>query len=482
MDVPRGESIIRFSDAYYLRDREEGAEFNRSNSIDLRVAESGQIEIETESFTQESLLTQIWEGSVSVPPSGWSNMGLRSDFSKTTTDYEHEETNYFSSWILGYRYLAPRFEEEDLERSANSSLAVGLLPAPVGFEIGSSASYRSTAITSEERDQFNSLSYELALPISISRDLGLTLTPGYIRKWEGTNKESEPGNIMHDYGTMFYRFSTQPYLFNQPPIKEFYSKEAKDAFIAETSNLDSAVYHPQATLGFSRRIPTHWTSLILPSQVDFAFGRSFEKSGDLYEFLNSYDFTYRTNAINLFGQFGVYPTFTFYTVDEYSTGFTMSLLFDKRHTIERESYRIEQYLSFEGWGGNLFTLTNYTTIEHEENEAPAITTDTQIGFNWFIYPKNGIPAPLLSREITKTGFISHEESLSLVFHNLNPEVTVHPVTLIVGHETALRFPDHGFLRAYLGIGFDIESYPVLDDRENIYRYGFLALIEAKVEF
>ena len=482
LDVPRGESIIRFSDAYYLRDREEGVEFSRGNSIDLRVAESGQIGVQAESFTQETLLTQIWEGSVSVPPSGWSNMSLRSDFSKTTTDYEHKETNYFSSWILGYRYLAPRFEGEDLERSGNSSLAVGLLPAPVGFEIGSSASYRSTGITSTERDQFNSLSYELSLPISISRDLGLTLTPGYIRTWEGTNEESEPGNIMDDYGTMYYRFSTQPYLFNQPPIKEFYSKETKDAFISETSNLDSAVYHPRATLGFSRRIPTHWTSLVLPSQVDFAFGRSFEKSGDLYKFLNSYDFSYRTNAINLFGQFGVYPTFTFYTVDEYSTGFTMSLLFDEQGNSEKESYRIEQYLSFEGWRGNLFTLTNYTTIEHEKNEVPAITTDTQIGFNWFIYPKNGISVPLLSREITKTAFISHEESLSLVFHNLNPEETIHPVTLLVGHETALRFPDHGFLRAYLGIGFDIESYPVLDDRKNIYRYGFLALIEARVEF
>ncbi len=482
LDIPRGESFIHFSDLYYLRDQEDGTEFNRSDSLTLKVTESGQIGVKTESFSQDMFLTQTWEGSVSVPPPGWSNLSLRSDFSKTTTDYEHEETNYFSSWILGYRFVAPRFAGEDLERSANSSLAVGLLPAPVGFEIGSTASYRSTGIALTERDQFNSLSYEFSLPISISKEMGLTLTPGYVRNWEGTNDEPEPGTILDDYGTMYYRFSTQSYIFDQPPIKEFYSQEAKKAFKSRTENLNSAIYHPEATLGLSRRVPSHWSSLLLPSEMDFAFGRSFEKSGDLYEFLHSYDFSYRTNAINLFGQFGVYPTFSFYTVDEFSTGFATSLLYDELHQLETESYRIEQFLSFEGWGGNIFTLTNYTTIEHENNEVPAISTDTQIGFNWFVYPQNGIPLPLLSREITKTGFVSHEERLSLVFHNLNPEGTVHPVTLVASHETALRFPDHGFVRANVGIGFDIESYPVQDDRENIYRYGFIALIEAKVEF
>jgi hypothetical protein len=482
LDVPRGQSVIHFSDVYFLRDREEGAEFNRRNSIDLTVAELGHVGVESEAFTQESLLTQIWEGSVSVPPPEWSDMSFRTEFSKTTTDYEHREMNYFSSWILGYRYLAPRFEEEDLERSANSSLGVGLLPAPVGFEIATSTSYRSTDITSSQRDQFNSLSYELSLPITLSRELGLTLTPGYTRMWEGTCEESEPGSVMRDYGTMFYRFSTQPYLFDQPPIKEFYSKDTEEKFIHYASDLDKAVYHPKALLGLARRIPSHWTSLVLPSQVDFAFGRSFEKSGDLYKFLNSYDFSYRTNAINLFGQFGAYPAFSFYTVDEYSTGFTMSLLYNEYGKREKASYRIEQFLSFEGWGGNLFTLTNYTTIDQEKVENPDITTDTKIGYNWFIYPKGGIPLPLISREIAKTGFISHEESLSLVFHNLNEQTTVHPVTLLASHETALRFPDHGYLRGLLGIGFDLESYPIQDDRENIYRYGFLALIEAKIEF
>ncbi|HUV06600.1 MAG TPA: hypothetical protein VMX75_02655 [Spirochaetia bacterium] len=480
MDIPRGSPPIQFSDSYYLQEKPEGAEFNRRNAIEVRFSDSARGGIDSEAFSQENLLIQSWEGSLSLPPPGWSSLGLSTSFSKTSTEYTHEESDYFSSWILGYRYLVPRTEGSDLERSTDLDLSLGILPNPLGVEVNLNASYKSMNIHDSQRDQSDHLNYSLFLPITLSEKLGLSFKPGYQRTWDGTVEESEPGSVLMDLGRMGYRFSTQPYLINQLPVYEFYSDRTEDDFILYSSELYSSHYTPRFSFDLSRRIQSHWSSLLLPSQVEFGFGKSFEKSADLYQFLNSYDFTYRTSAINLFGQFGAYPLFPFYTIDEISNGFTANLLYSRGGVRERDSYRIESYFSFEGAGGNLLTLTNYVNIVREREVD--LSTDTKISFNWFVYPERGVSLPLIGEEIAKTGFISHLESLSLILHNLQKDLAVHPVTLVIRHETALRFPEHGYIRAEIGLGFDMESYSIIPESWNIYRFGLTGIIEGKIQF
>ena len=480
---PKGLTTVYFTESYFLRDEPGGFEFNRANTAEVAVGETGSISAKTEAFSWESLVTQSWRAAASVPPENWSSMDLELDFSKTSVSYLHNEKNYFSSWFLGYRFVVPRLDGGDLERLATAAVKVGLQPIPVGFEVETDAGYHSSDIVFSERSQANNLSYSISALFEFADTGGLEFSTGYRRNWDGSHAEPEPGGTFEDIAAMLYRFSTQSYLIDQVPVWEFYSNETRDTFVSKTASMASSLYHPEFFLSMARDVQSHWLNLLLPSGLEFSFGRTFEKNADLYRFFNTYDFYYLINAINLFGEFGAYPLFSFYSVDEIFLGFTLAQQYNEIGVRQSAAYRLDSFLSFESKGGDLLAVENYLRIEQTLDEEIDLKNTTKVGLDWSVYPPEGLPLPFLDEEITRDAFVAHADSLSLTLYKLKPGEYAHPTTIVLSHETLFRYPEHGSIKAQLALGLDVETYPAAAGTiEEIFRFVFMGAIEGKIEF
>ena len=97
-------------------------------------------------------------------------------------------------------------------------------------------------------------------------------------------------------------------------------------------------------------------------------------------------------------------------------------------------------------------------------------------------PKDGIALPLIAEKIAKTGRFSNKESVEVQFANLQTTATVHPVNIVIKHETSILYPDFGYLRGEIALGFDEESYPEGGGGQNVFIAGFRLTLELNVKF
>ncbi len=61
--------------------------------------------------------------------------------------------------------------------------------------------------------------------------------------------------------------------------------------------------------------------------------------------------------------------------------------------------------------------------------------------DFFNYPEQGISLPFLSREIGKTGFWAHLESLEIEMSGEKDRLSTHPLNLMLRHETSIILPE-----------------------------------------
>ncbi len=474
--LPRFDFPVIYTDSYDFGTYSSGKEFNRNNTLNLNFS-NFLFSTATGAESRESVLSQNWHVNFTVKNSIQSVFDYHIGFTQSASDYTHNEENYFDSWILGYKFIIPWKSGDVLQRTGNMEIHMPAFTEPFGVEINFATAYKSTEIFLNSRMQYNSINYEIFFPITIQKNSGFIITPGYMREGSNTNIENSSGDIFHDFGIMWYSFYLNTYVFNQPPVAEIWSEKTKQEFIDRTDNIEKAFYHPEISIEIARRLSSHISSLFLPTKMQFSIGRSFEKDYDLYLFLTTYSFLYQTNSINLFGQYGAYPIFNFYYIDEFINSFSMDLSFEENGDLNNADYNIENILSFEGRNQNILTIENYLNITYYEYKT--VTDKLGIGFKWFIYPENGIKLPLLKERIVKTGYLINEENISLTFNNQNEDTSSHPVSILLTHDTTIRYPGHGFFKAFASLGFDFESMPY---EENIYRILFQLGVEIKVEF
>jgi hypothetical protein len=156
----------------------------------------------------------------------------------------------------------------------------------------------------------------------------------------------------------------------------------------------------------------------------------------------------------------------------------MELTFEENGDFKSYEYNIDNILSFEGRNENILTLENYLTITYDGEKD--LNDRFSAGFKWFIYPENGIRLPLIKERIVKTGYLINDEILSMEFEKRDEDADSHPLNLLFTHSTMIRYPEHGFFKAFASLGFDFESIPA--DKENLYRFLFQLGLDIKVEF
>jgi hypothetical protein len=248
----------------------------------------------------------------------------------------------------------------------------------------------------------------------------------------------------------------------------------EQTFLADAATLSSARYVPEVFLSLSRLPSSRLLDLFLPFRVEASLNKEFRKDGDLFGFTNHYRLALESRALNLFGAYGAYPLFKFYRTDEFSGSLEVLIGTDAQVSMDH-------YLSFDNPERGSLALRNSYRYQRKEKEEENWTDTVGATLGWKRVPPNGVRLPLIPRQVTASAYWQHGESLDLTLAGGEAAEgsTIHPLNLILSHETSLVLPEHGYLKARLSLGMDQERVP----GEGAYwRLGLRAALEAQIQF
>jgi len=475
LTVPNIPSPVVFTDSFSLRERDTGKELNRKNTLALKIPPVAQLDLQSQAGSLEETLSQSWGADLRITPAPFSLQNSLS-ISGAVDEFVLGSGGYFSNWIDGYALLFPYQtlsgwnsdkwpSAEELERKADLNLDWSLNTLPAGLQTIWRHGFHSYDFVAAGRMLQSSADMELSVPFRW-QDQGVSLfsiTPGYRRHLDVVDSETGAGDYSDDFSRSFETIYGQQYLYGQFPFVELYSPDAEQLFLDLSDKLNKADYNAEAYLRLSRRFSSRIRDLFLPSFFELSVKKQFVKDEDLTDLYNSYSLTAQSTALNLFGDFGAYPVFSFYRSDEFST--SLSLLMDVAEQTGGPLLRglemsLDHFFSFEGEKDEQLTFENRYRLRQDREEigTKIVWGDTvKLLYLWSRYPENGVRLPFLPEAVGGQGYWSHHESLELELNGPGEDSSYHPFNLVLSHKSTALLPDYGEISAEISAGIDVEK-------------------------
>jgi len=478
LSVPLRGIPVRFSDSFRLDSGSAGPQLSRSDSFSLALPPLV-FDLETTAQALEDTLSQRWLGRLVLSP-GPATLASRLELSEAAADFVLPEPDggYLTNWLQAYALVAPWRHGEPLERKGDLSLDFSLATAPVGLRAVGRYGFHSFDLTDPFRSLQSSLSLDLSLPLawSAGQVTGFSLTPGYRRTLFLRTSEAGTGEFSGDFAASWQRLADQGYAFAALPVFELYDREAAESFAERTLSFSEALFEAEGYLRLSRRVSSRLVDLLLPSSLELALGRSLQRAGDLTSDSNLYALSARSVALNLFGSLGAFPLVSFYRTDEFASSARLALR-EQGGSLDEGEVLLEHYASFEGSGGRQLTIRNRCTGQYDT--LWSVDDTLELLYGWERRPPQGVRLPLLPAAVGREGYWTHLESLALQSERSRHEDSYHPIDVVLTHESALVLPEHGSLKASLGLGFDLERTA---EAELYWRFGLRGGLELRIEF
>ncbi len=477
LKIPRQPFPVVFIDRFSVRERSWGRELSRGNELLCAFPGIGSLVLDQNTLSQEHVLAQDWDANLVFILAAPYNVSAANHISTTSRGFEYPDQFYLESWVYSYRYLVPWDEGEVQDRHWDYSLIQNLDTEPVGARLEFLSGYRSYDITATSRTQINDLQLSLFLPVTVGT---LTVTPGYRRTLSTTRFLGHGGSFTGDLETLADEYGIQDYFWTFIPFDELFNTDCENVFKDANRDIPNAYYKPEALLSLARPFGSNLWDLFVPSQVTVSLGKEFARQDTLYDDQTVFSLKTTTNAINLFGRFGTFALFDFFTIDQYATELELDLRYDRSGSLDTYSFNLENHMQFENELKNALVFQNLFSVEQDEELK--IFDQGSITFQWYVRPENGVSLPLINEEIARTGFIGHTERIDLQFYNLLEDVSTHPVNVILTHETSFIYPDFGYIRLEASIGMDWEYIPDQIRQDNVIIAGFRLALEVNLTF
>jgi hypothetical protein len=456
-------------------------EFTRENLLEIKPLGGVDLLLDTESDGTESLLSQRWDGKLTLAPIP--NVALASEIEvfQAVSGYPLPSLWYGQRWVREMGLVLPWTGGQDVARREKLDISFDIQPSPIGIHASTQALVKSADFTASARNQENDLDLSLALLLhfgsSPSNDLSISL--GYQRLVTLLTSPEAGERFISEAQTYGSLIGLQSYLLGAVPFAELF-QDNSSAILPLWAEASLATYSPRATFSVQRSFGSHLYDLLLPSSVDLTLGQDLKKDGVLSSTQIFILPKISSRALNLFGQLGSNPLMPFARTDEYGLSFGASLTAMPGQAFRWTETTADLYASIEGFAEEEFTLTHSFKWEVLDILAGSVslTDATQLAFQWSMHPAGGLAIPLIPSDIGHSGFLSHKESAELTFRYASPEA-FHPFTVLLEHTTSLVFPKNGSIEGKGGIGFDQE---ILSAGLSAYRIAFELSLTAKLKF
>ncbi|MBN2443235.1 MAG: hypothetical protein JXJ04_17880 [Spirochaetales bacterium] len=483
ISLPKDSTRIKFEDSYKMLPGEGGNNFFRSDSFTLNNKNNvALLTLLTSAYTLESLLVQNWNITAYYPYKDLLSFSSTTTYVVSSDSYTNNDEWYLPAWIYGFQYIAPVQNSLLNERAGKLSTDIELMTKPVGTGLTGNIAVGSNNIEENRRNYSSSTDLEVSLPVTVipTKTLTLVITPAYKKAFTIQNPFMLPGDFIIDIEQWARDLEDHTYIL-QLPFVELYSKKAEEEFTAITQAraTQSATYAPEFSIALNKNSPgSHITDLFIPSSSEFSMMKHFVKNYDLYDFFNTYTVSAGFKAINLFGKFGAYSLCDLYTIDEFVYNYSLTLISRPEETGYESD--LTHFMSFADNKQNKFLIENHFILK--EDDFFSLTDFGSFSFIWNILPKLHPPLPFIPKEVVGKSYYTNEESISYSISNYEDPQILNHMNILLGHSTSLQFPPHGYIKAGLILGFDLESIEQDFSGYEALRIAIQAGIEAHIQW
>ena len=234
----------------------------------------GSVRVFSDALYDGESLVQEWGGETEWT-AGPVKAGLEVSYILNTLENPDIPEDYFSSWILDYRYLLPSGASVN-NREAHHVLKTGLNLEH--FSLNWNPELRIKTSRSPSWNQENRWAGTLRMPLVFSgwsfssayrRDLRMTV--------DATGRSGGYGDAWSIYGET--AAANMPF-FTYLPFRELLGSRDGDIFRRTTEGMSAADYETEFSLDLSRRTGSGILDLLLPSSTDFSMERRYHRKGD----------------------------------------------------------------------------------------------------------------------------------------------------------------------------------------------------------
>ncbi len=477
LTLPRIAFPVRFTDRYAQISGATGNEFFRENGLTVAFPAVVTLALQQHASSRDGVLSQNWSGTLNLPLLSPYTLSLTAHMSQAAGGFNREASWYLPGWVEGYVYTVPWDGGTASERTWQSTVTQVLGTKPLGVKLAYSTGYSSFDITTDTHRQKDTMSLRLSLPVTVDK---LVIEPYYARSLTGLDTEAQTGDLGRDLAVHFSRYGAYRFFFTSIPFHEIIAPEANNDFLAQSAFAEQTVYKPEIGLTLSRQFGSSPFDLLLPSKVTVSYGKEFILQEGLFNAFERLSCAVLWNAINIFGAKSGRRLISLYDIDSYSTAVKTDFMFRETRELESTAFSLENAWTFEAAQGNKLVIRNNFNIT--DGETLTIGDKGACEYSWLVPVPGGIPLPLLDEKITRTGRIAHKESVEFGFQNLKETESAHPVTITLKHETAVQYPEFGYLRGEIALGIDSESYYESGALRNIFMTGIRLTLELNVKF
>jgi hypothetical protein len=475
--LPRDNFPLRLTDRYTEKTSAGGTDFSRENTVRLTLPSLVDLTLLSSAYSRESILSQTWTGNLQVSGLAPYTLSLAAQWFQSTPGFSRSLSWYLPDWIGAYAYVLPWTDQPAGVRNYRETLTQALGTKPLGVKLLFTDGYGSYDVTALSHHQKDDLGLTLSLPFDVKP---FVIEPYYARTLSVLELVKEEGSLGRDMVWHYSRLATHSFFFILPPLYEIFSPDVNAFIQGAYAGAEQTSYKPELGLSLSRQFGSSILDLVLPAKIVFSYGKEYLLQGSLFNAFERLSGSVLWNAINLFGAAGAYRLTQLYDIDSFATSFKAGIVFRENRMPESSNLSVESAWSFETKAGNKLMVRNLFSVD---NAAKFVISDKGgIEYTWLVFPKDGIVLPLIDATVAKTGRIAHKESIEVKFANLQMTESVHPVNIVIKHETAIQYPDFGTLRGEIALGFDEESYPDQGSWKNIFITGFRLTLELNVKF
>jgi hypothetical protein len=444
LEFPSCSSPVKLEETYSIGDDSSTPLLSHTAALEINLADKFSLEGDHDAVLEQDELDQDWSSSLELNGEKWSTE-LAGDWSIESDEEALHDSGYFTVWADSWSYIVPDTTDVD-DRTASIDFTTEYNGSILSPEL--SVSLETELDYSSDWEQTNSLTTTLSCPISLKGKSSFTLTPSYSRTLERTEEIDYTGSYSDDYWYWGYYMLPILPLTNFIPFWELADGDGDDVFNIMPST-GSYSYTPEFGLTLSRNYGSQLLDLFLPAEVEATFSRLYEGETDSEYYENSWDFSLQQRALNLFGSFGVNPRFSFYTTEEISNTYTLSLEEINTSIPAAESFSWNCYNRFEGENGSTLTIENDLSFELGDS-----TTEQFSGsYSWKRERKDYRKIPFTKYIIDQENYVENTEEIYYEYsYDEDDDDRVHEIS--VSHESALYLTDLGVLTGTFQFGIE----------------------------
>ena len=460
-------------DSYSRTGSGSSVSMTRDNNIRLNIPNAGNLEFSASSNGNSNLLIQSWKSETQWEIASLFSIGALISFEQNSIWDNRDLDNYFMNWIDDYRLIAPVTESIN-SRGVKTSINLALRTMPVGFTLNPYLSFENEINPLSE--QINRGGFTMTIPIKLFSESGneWSIIPSYGRSFIQKSDKPLSDSFADGFNNLASDLNSWIPLTSFIPFHEIFGTSPVSVFESVTDGFNEASYSPDFGISVSRKFGSNIYDLFIPYNFNTNFIRTFGKKDDTVFDKNRIEFSFRQTAVNLFGNFGVYPFFGFYNTEEISGSMQFNLEATDNNIPQPQELIYQNYLSFSGRNNTIIIFEN----KFETYFIDTYISDTlDLKFIWQRPMREKFAINFLNDLINKEHYWSHEENIGfklLYPWETNDKFSYASINIYLEHMSKLNVPDLGVLRLWLNLGF-------YSDPE-LFRAGFETGLELEVSF